>query len=213
MKWIYYIVFFLLLSIFFTFFVFIQNGIAKEKCGLEQSTYHLHKINMDIPHISDPVLKQAIDNYLNNYKSAFLNSIKDVNIQKDMMYTLDVEFDKYSFSKYDSYVFYLSVFTGGAHPIPSLWTINYDKELKKIITIDDYINKDKNFLNNVSKSVRGDLLLNPNAVNANMIYYGTEPIKENFENFVITKDGLIFFFAPYQVAPYSSGVLMAKYNL
>ena len=38
-----------------------------------------------------------------------------------------------------------------------------------------------------------------------MMYEGTKPIKDNFKNFVFTKDGILLLFNYYQVAPYSQG--------
>lgn len=212
MKWIYYIVFFLMLSSFLLFFAFLQNGIAKEKEFLEENIYHLHKITIDLPHVSDENLRKKIDNYITEYKKDFLDNIQDVNIQKDMIYTLNVSYENYSFDNFECYVFYLEIFTGGAHPIPSLWTVNYDLEKKEFVTIDNFIKNDSNFLEKVSKSVRSDLLLDPKAVNVEMIFWGTEPIVTNFQNFVLKNNGILFFFPPYQVAPYSSGVLNVKYD-
>lgn len=48
-----------------------------------------------------------------------------------------------------------------------------------------------------------------------MLYEGTKPIKENFNNFIFSKNGLIIYFPQYQIAPYSQGEfnVIVPYNL
>ena len=79
----------------------------------------------------------------------------------------------------------------------------WDKTNRLIVTNESFT---KDFLEKVSEEVRGDLLMNPKITSPTWLFEGTRPIKENFKSFVYTNDGLLFFFSPYQVAPYSSGV-------
>ena len=102
MKWIYYFVFFLCISIFLSFFFFIQKGIAMEKQTSEPFTYHLHTIKVDVPtHITDGV-KQKIESFVEEEKEKFLASIQDATVQKDIAYTLDIFYENYSSKKYES---------------------------------------------------------------------------------------------------------------
>ena len=46
-----------------------------------------------------------------------------------------------------------------------------------------------------------------------MIRSGTEPDIENFDTFLLTADGLTLYFSPYQVAPWSEGVVTVSLSL
>ena len=69
-------------------------------------------------------------------------------------------------------------------------------------------------MNILSKISREKLIYNKNITDTKMMYDGTYPSYDNFTNFVFTKDGLLFFFKWYQVAPYSSGKfeILISYN-
>ena len=184
-----------------------------EKQTSEPFTYHLHTIKVDVPtHITDGV-KQKIESFVEEEKEKFLASIQDATVQKDIAYTLDISYENYSSKKYESFLFFTTIYTGGAHPYTPLWTVNYDKKEQKFVSIDTLINKEKNFLKKVSKSIQGDLLMNPKVINSAMLFAGTYPSKENFQNVIFTEKNLLFFFPPYQVAPYSSGMIISMYSL
>jgi hypothetical protein len=38
-----------------------------------------------------------------------------------------------------------------------------------------------------------------------MLDQGVQPMEDNFKRFILTGEGVAFFFAPYQVAPYAAG--------
>lgn len=213
MKWIYYFVFFLFISFFISFFCFIQKGIAKEQQIFKPDIYHLHRIKVGVPNASNLEVKEKVEEFVLKEKQSFLQMLKNNTIQNEIVYTLDISYENYSSSYYESYVFFLTVYTGGAHSNTTIWTINYDCEKREFITIDTFLKEDKNFLQKISRSIRGDLLVSPKITNTLMLIEGTKAIKENFENFVICDQKLIFYFEPYQVAPYSSGIIISTYNL
>ena len=67
------------------------------------------------------------------------------------------------------------------------------------------INKNQNILNIFSENSREILKSNDKITSSTMLYEGTKPKKENFTNFIFSKNGIILFFPQYQVAPYSQG--------
>ncbi|MDE5587035.1 MAG: RsiV family protein, partial [Bacilli bacterium] len=75
----------------------------------------------------------------------------------------------------------------------------------QVVTLEDFIKEDSNFLEIVSKNVREQLSKNKKIVSYDMMIQGTTPQIENFSQFAPTDRGYLFFFSPYQVAPYSSG--------
>ena len=207
MKYICYSTFFCLLFCLILSVLFVKNGIAMEQqeYKLENQTYHLHQININMPQEQNEILKTEIQNFIKQEKEKFLNQITDSEIQKEITYTLDITYKNFYDQKYDSYLFLVTTYTGGAHPNTTFWTLNLNRETNTLLTIDSLVEKNPRFLNKVSLLIRKKLLLNSKIVNTTMMMEKTKPIKENFTKVIITNSGFYFFFPPYQIAPYSSG--------
>lgn len=204
-KKYYYAVLILILIILPISMFFKNKDINIIRISNENDNLHNYEINIDYPKITynklNNLIKEKIDTYINTFK----NDIKNIYVQQDQYYTLNITYDSYIYKQYISYVFYIEYYTGGAHPNHEIWTIIYDTNLNQVITIDDLIKKDKNILNILSNISRNELIKNKNIVDINMLMTGTKPINENFSRFVFSDKGLIIFFERYQVAPYSSG--------
>ncbi|MEG1141179.1 MAG: RsiV family protein [Clostridia bacterium] len=168
-----------------------------------------YKIMMYYPHTKYDNLNNLIDTKINEYISEFKKDISNMNnLQSQQYYTLSSKFDTYKYNEYITYVFSFFVDTGGAHPNTYIWTITYDTNNNKVILIDDLINSNKDILNILSKLSYDILSKDKNLKQLNdfaMLKDGTLPIKNNFNKFAFTKDGLKIFFDNYQVAPYYLG--------
>lgn len=121
-----------------------------------------------------------------------------------------------------SIVMNISEYTGGAHGQERILTFNYDVKKQQEITIDDFIKKDPDFLEKLSKMTRVTLLdkfmksadLSADQIDKEMLYSGTTPEKENFSLFTLsTNDKITFYFPEYQVAPYVFGSSEINVNL
>lgn len=145
-------------------------------------------------------IEKLIEENIKNFKEEIM--ISNVLNQTSR---LDILYNSYSTGEYLSYVFTIFQDTLGAHPISFYNTISYNTKTQEIISIDDLVSQKSNFLEIASKNVRDILLKNKKIVNMEMMMQGTMPKKENFSTFAFTKEGYLFFFSPYQVAPYSSG--------
>lgn len=167
-----------------------------------------NEIRITYPRTEYSVLNQEIKKYIDSILKEFME-YGEAPIQPDFPYTLDTYYEKYANEDYLSYVFFTSMYTGGAHPNNTITTITYDKKENKIITISDLVNKSSNLLEFLSEESRRILKKYPSFQTPyfmeDMLLEGTEPILENFRNFAFSKDGLILFFEQYQVAPYSDG--------
>ncbi len=175
---------------------------------------HKNEVKIYIPKTKYNLLNKEISNKTNVYIKDFKEILLDKNIQKDFTYTLYINYDEYSYKNIISYVFYVETYTGGAHPIHDIFTINYDTLNNCFIDIYSLKKENKNILNILSKISREKLIYNKNITDTKMMYDGTYPSYDNFTNFVFTKDGLLLFFKWYQVAPYSSGKfeILIPYN-
>lgn len=164
-----------------------------------------YDIKINYPLTGYKKLNEEITKIVNKYMKDFKNNLPNKDIQIDMEYTLIIDFKDFYYNDYVSFVFYIEYFTGGAHPNHEIVTINYDKRTNSFIKIENLLEKNKDILDIFSKISRINLINNPKITVTSMMYEGTKPIKDNFKNFVFTKDGILLLFNYYQVAPYSQG--------
>lgn len=167
-----------------------------------------NEIKITYPRTEYSVLNGKIKGYVDSLLEEFME-YGEATVQPDFPYTLNMYYEKYSYQNYLSYVFFTSMYTGGAHPDNTIYTITYDKEEDKMITISDLAKHKPDLLNTLSEESRMILKKYPNFQTTyfqeDMLLEGTEARLENFRNFAFSKEGLIIFFEQYQVAPYSDG--------
>lgn len=121
---------------------------------------------------------------------------------------LEINFSPYEYENYFSYSFEIFNDFGGAHPNTTVWTVSYNIKDKQIVDINYLIGKNKNIINILSEYTFSNLKENEKIKEnylEEMLIEGTSPKKENFENFVFTKEGLKIIFQRYSVAPYALG--------
>ena len=114
------------------------------------------------------------------------------------------------YKNYISYVFYIEIYLGGAHPDHLMTTINYDTNRNMFITINDLIKNNDDILEKMSVITREKLLISNkfsgNSYVIDMFKDGTSPRTNNYKNFVLTDKGIKIFFNYYQIAPYYLGI-------
>lgn len=167
-----------------------------------------NKIQIYYPITKYSLLNKKITNYIITSEKEFLKDISNYPKRPDFYYTFYILYDEYTYKDYLSYVFYKETYTGGAHPDHLIKTINYSITKNKIITIEDLININPNILNNLSTLSREYLKQNPKFtthLDLSLLEEGTNPTKENFQNFTLTNTGLKIYFNYYQIAPYYYG--------
>lgn len=143
-------------------------------------------------------LKEKIENVILD----FMNQSKKAELES-VIYTLDISYDDYSYEEFESFVFFISMYLGGAHPNNLIFTVNYDTKNDKFIDIDTLSND--NFLTTLSNEAHKVLINNPSIIDQKMLEEGLTPIKDNFKNIIFTPNGFKIFIPQYQIAPYSSG--------
>lgn len=179
-----------------------QNA-APEKKIVED--VHPYQLRVYYPITSYPNLNQEIDQRIQKHIRDFKREIPFTTVQLDQTYSLDILYQAYQQGPYISYVFTVFQDTGGAHPYSFYDSISYNTETNQVIGIDDLVKENSSFLEIVSDNTREKLSKNKAIVSYDMMIQGTLPKLENFSQFAFTEDGYLFFFPPYQVAPYSSG--------
>jgi hypothetical protein len=122
-------------------------------------------------------------------------------------YFLSIGYDEYRFSNdIISLLFTISDYTGGAHPNSYYRTFTFDLVEEHVLTLDDVFVNTADALSVISPLVQQNLLTQAGDMSdPTWIEQGTGFVPENYQNFAITPDELIFFFPPYQVAAYAAG--------
>jgi len=114
----------------------------------------------------------------------------------------------------------VSGYTGGAHGYENSTSFNYDVINRKEIALADLFPSDPNYLKTISTfsrknletQFRKSLNIKTKDDEANfkdsvipMLTEGTMPTLDNFSVFTFTEDSITFYFAQYQVGPYTMG--------
>jgi putative hemolysin len=111
-------------------------------------------------------------------------------------------------SEFVSIRFEVSEYTGGAHPNTYSKSFNYDFKNNKIINLSDIFDVNKDYLNNLSNKTIQYLLKTNNESGLSdeeTIRAGAGPKEENFKTFTFSKNTIVFYFNPNQVAVYVAG--------
>jgi putative hemolysin len=149
-----------------------------------------------------------ISNFIENIKNSFKEAASGADAWQGEN-TLEIYYDPYEInSNFVSIRFEISEYTGGAHSMTYSKSFNYDLKKNKAIELSDIFDSNKDYLNNISaKSIQYLLKLNNenNFSDEESIKEGAGPKQENFEIFTFNKNTVVFYFNPYQVAPYVAG--------
>lgn len=204
MKIKYLIIFILIINIVFYIYIINVKAISNNEYKIEEKTNN-YKITVYYPKTDYSKLNNVINDKIYGYIKEFKEDVNSSDYPINQYYSLIILYDSYEYDNYISYIFRIEDYTGGAHPNHRIYTVVYDIKNNEIITIDDLINKNQNILNIFSETSREILKSNNRITSSTMLYEGTKPKLQNFENFVLSKNGIILFFQQYQVAPYSQG--------
>jgi hypothetical protein len=106
-----------------------------------------------------------------------------------------------------SILFTISDYTGGAHPNTYYKTFVFNLAQERQITLDDLFTDTTSALALVSPIVQQHVIdqLGGDYTDSQWLEDGTGTNPDNYQNFVLTEEGLIFVFPPYQLAAYAAG--------
>lgn len=148
-------------------------------------------------------IKEARDNYLTkmaHYKQSGGEFSGELNISFE---TFPHHSGMYSF------VLVNSTFLGGANGSTEIVSFRLNPDTGQKVTIEDLFEHDKERLHDVSSAVR-DYLFTDDSLKDYLfldeVHLHTEPRWENFQNFALTGDSIIFYFDEYEIAAGAAGV-------
>jgi hypothetical protein len=103
-------------------------------------------------------------------------------------------------------------FTGGAHPNQGFYTLTYDLKAGREVRLADLFKPGTAYLRTIANYCAKDLQSrkDPDSgenrqLATDIFADGVKPTADNFQNWAVTKKGLLILFPPYQVASYADG--------
>ncbi len=163
----------------------------------------------------EKILRKFINEEISNFKKEF-GSKQSPNWKNE----LNISYEKSGFSNnHESFLIFFYTFTGGAHGNTNIVTKNYDLKKVEEVKLDDVFDENSDYLEVISEIVMGDLEkkliqieIPPDSKKLirDWIEEGAGPKKENYQNFTLTPNSIIFHFGQYQVASYADGIQRVK---
>src|SRR4030042_2329500 len=148
-------------------------------------------------------VKNKVDLMVNNFKDGASEEIE--NLPPELISELDFD---YGLDNLDNELIsmHFEVFiynAGAAHGFDYFETLNYDLIKDKKLTLQDVFRADTKYLEKLSEL--GNAYFVKKFEPGYFHPEGVEPRNENWVNFALAKDSIIFYFADYAVAPFSEG--------
>jgi len=187
------------------------NSALLEK-KLSKEAYNLFK--SEIIHSAEDFLNSEIE----NYGTSIDELKKDAKFrlsenEESLPYTFTLTYDADEFDKFLSIISTKIVYTGGAHPstVKSSKTYNIETGAVTLEEVSKRLfNKSPDeILTEAKELFREKVKENPDRFYADSEKLIDEMSPE-YENFYISKDGLVFYFNHYEIAPYATGMIEVK---
>lgn len=167
-----------------------------------------NEIKISYPRTKYTLLNRKIKEMISLLLEEFLQ-YGETPLQLDFTYALDITTQECRRDPYLSYVFFIFLDTGGAHPDHRIMTLTYDTKKNQMTTLEDLMKTTPNLLSILSQESRRELKKLPYFVqedyDKDMFHSGTEAMIDNFSHFCFSDNGLTIFFPRYQIAPYYAG--------
>lgn len=151
---------------------------------------------------------KEIDDDIKSFVDEEVKSFKEIEYVPvgggDVKYYLYIEYFSTMFNKdIVSFKFNISNYTGGAHGNENVVSFTYNIKEKKKMELSSFFNSES-YLQKISDLAIEDLLKDPYAEES-WIREGAGANIDNYSSFIVTENAFIFYFPPYQVAPYAGG--------
>lgn len=170
------------------------------------------EIDIDYPldlAMAYPVVEQAVDSFLAQEKAAFLAPLQDPDlvIYSPGPLALDIQYETVGFSEdHLSLNFVIYTFSGGAHGMTYFKTFTFHLAKEIELALSDLFLPDAAYLEVIAPMAQAALTEQlGDMADADWIAQGAAPVPENYQNWMLTPDALVFIFEPYQVAAYAAG--------
>ncbi|MCG7335463.1 polysaccharide deacetylase family protein [Sporosarcina sp. ACRSM] len=180
------------------------------KIIIETSNDPFSPFAIQYPQSKHSHFNDEISTYIKKAKQDYLVKMNDKK-QKDNAKTgeLNISFETLQFnSSHYSFVLLTNRYSGGENGSTEIRSFHLNPETGEVISIEDLFNHDLTNLEQIAPLVRDILYMDP-ALNGMLssedVERYTEPKWENYQNFALTDESLIFYFAENTVAADTAG--------
>ncbi|HPL63979.1 MAG TPA: DUF3298 domain-containing protein [Syntrophales bacterium] len=165
------------------------------------------KISVEIryPVTANTQVNRATEKWTKAELSRFKASVPENPENPDWKFHLTISYSCSEFSsRIASFLFRIESFTGGAHPYPRIRAVTYDLRTAREIQLED-IFKGRGSIRRISDLAIAEILKDQRVTDRDWVLRGAGPRWDNFQYFMLHPEKIVFYFAPYQVAPYYLG--------
>lgn len=187
-----------------------KNGFWDDQAGQCQITTGIQvDVHYPIELIQYPQIDQRVNQFITDIQQQFLDSYApDLTLPPPAnSWSMSVDYEIFHFSenilsiRLDTYSF-----TGGAHGIDSVTTINVDVSADRDLALSDVFLNGQIPWETLSTLTQQSLLEQLGEMaDPTWIEQGTGLNPDNYHSWVVTPEALVFYFPSYQVAPYAAG--------
>jgi peptidoglycan-N-acetylglucosamine deacetylase len=166
---------------------------------------------LQFPQSSHDSFNTKVQNYTTNIKDRYLAHIADYKAHGgEETGELNISFETFPHhSGFYSFVLLNSTYIGEANGFTEINSFRLNPETGQEITIEDVFEGDEQRLNVVSVFVR-EILFSDESYKDKLFIEDatlhTEPIWDNFQNFALTNESLVFYFNKYEIAAETAGI-------
>lgn len=168
-------------------------------------------ITIDYPlaYVDHEFVDITLSEFINAARRDFVNSFIEYGLEYSAVvnWEMNIGYTEYQYSEdIVSIQFSIYDFTGGAHGNIRFETFTFDLANQQVLNFEDLFQDEFDPLVSIAPIVQTDLETQlGDMTDSQWITDGTGSNANNYRNFAITEDSLIFFFPPYQVAAYAAG--------
>ena len=178
---------------------------AQQKCLIQMSV----DISLDYPIelTQNPLIDSTVQQFFDDQRSGFLSVFSGGFYSTSAPMSLQISYESTPFlDQLVGLKFNISSYTGGAHPNLDFVTFTFDLVQGRVLTLDDLFTPGSNPLSVIGPLVEQSLLAQMgDMTDASWIHQGTGDNPDNYQDWQLTPDALVFYFPPYQVAAYAAG--------
>lgn len=152
-------------------------------------------------------ISKSVKSYLDVFKTGFMSP--DEYEQFDLTADNELYINDSILSLTDTrFTFYLEqyfYYVGAAHGNTEFITYNFNISDSHLLILDELFRENSDYIQKISELCINKLMDNTEYSDINWISEGASPNIENFENFLLLDEGIMFIFEPYAVAAYAAG--------
>ncbi|MDD5569258.1 MAG: DUF3298 domain-containing protein [Candidatus Pacebacteria bacterium] len=180
-------------------------NVAEKKISEETDIWSINVVYPEtgLDYIDNEALR-TVNIEMDSFKEA-VSGYPPVGGEAGFKNTLDINYSYgQALNRFFSVIFSVSYYTGGAHNNLNFDALNFDLQEKRKLIFSNLFDPGSDYLKRISEIAINDLKSRQDS-ELSFIDEGAGPDENNFKSFFITDTSLIFYFPPYQVAPYAAG--------